>query len=923
MSEPQSDFAAQFCAVTGHPPFPWQTELFARFTNGIIDRSLDIPTGLGKTAVMAVWLLARAHGAAVPRRLVYVVDRRAVVDQATQVATDLRLAVDRNPELRRALGLDDGSLPISTLRGQYIDNREWLEDPSTPAIIVGTVDMIGSRLLFEGYGTSRKMRPYHAGLLGADVLAVLDEAHLVPPFEKLLEVIADGSSTFGPREKADRELVPPFRLLSLSATGRAHSGRSLVLQDADLGHPDVRRRLDAPKRLTVHPPTEQALEDALAEQAWRLTSGGQHPLRIVVFCDKREVARKAKAAVEKLAKGDKAHSIPEILVDTELFVGGRRVFERQAAAERLEKLGFIAGKTSERLRPAFLFATSAAEVGVDLDADHMVSDLVAWERMVQRLGRVNRRGDGKAEVVVVEELPSKELESGRRKTPDDRSVKETAAVADAERARAVRQLFDRLPRKDGAPDASPGALRLLKLSAAEDADVARLLGDGTTPAPLKPVLSRALIDAWSMTSLDEHPGRPEIGPWLRGWVDETPQTSVVWRRYLPVRTTGAATKNEVQGFFEAAEPHVSEVLETETFHIVDWLSTRVRKLKQTPANKDEQGGRMPVRGSDIVAILLTPSGDLRQRVRLDDLDFDSSKDPKHQKERKAIVERALKGATLVLDARIGGLSTDGLLNGESEHLPRTSDDDGAPWPGVAFRVRRVEAAEANGIEEKAKDWKESFRLVIDTSENGDARAWLVVENATSEERRSTGPPQTVDEHQVWAERRARRLATNLCLPEPCAEMLAVAASLHDEGKRNKRWQRAFNAAKDGLAYAKTRGPVNTALLDGYRHEFGSLPTAALHPRLTALSEELQDLSLHAIAAHHGFARPIIRTDGCDDAPPSALEERAYEVALRFSRLQRRWGPWGLAWWEALMRAADQQASRENETTKRTPVKGSN
>lgn len=49
----------------------------------------------------------------------------------------------------------------------------------------------------------------------------------------------------------------------------------------------------------------------------------------------------------------------------------------------------------------FLVATSAGKVGVDLDADHMICDLVEWERMVQRLGRVNRRGDGGAKVVVV------------------------------------------------------------------------------------------------------------------------------------------------------------------------------------------------------------------------------------------------------------------------------------------------------------------------------------------------------------------------------------------------------------------------------------------------------------------------------------------------------------------------------------------
>jgi CRISPR-associated endonuclease/helicase Cas3 len=80
----------------------------------------------------------------------------------------------------------------------------------------------------------------------------------------------------------------------------------------------------------------------------------------------------------------------------------------------------------------------------------------------------------------------------------------------------------------------------------------------------------------------------------------------------------------------------------------------------------------------------------------------------------------------------------------------------------------------------------------------------------------------------------------------------------------------------------------------------------------ALPEGWRDLVLHLIAAHHGQARPVIGTRGCEDAPPSVLEERARAVALRFALLQRRWGPWGLAWWEALLRAADQQASRDND-----------
>ena len=143
------DFDEAFEALTGHAPFPWQRRLFERMRAGDLPPAVDIPTGLGKTAVMAIWLLARAAGASLPRRLVYVVDRRAVVDQATDFAEQIRKRL-QEPALgsvRRELGLTGRALPISTLRGQHVDNREWLEDPAAPAIIVGTVDMIGSPLL--------------------------------------------------------------------------------------------------------------------------------------------------------------------------------------------------------------------------------------------------------------------------------------------------------------------------------------------------------------------------------------------------------------------------------------------------------------------------------------------------------------------------------------------------------------------------------------------------------------------------------------------------------------------------------------------------------------------------------------------------------------------------------------------------------
>jgi CRISPR-associated endonuclease/helicase Cas3 len=92
---------------------------------------------------------------------------------------------------------------------------------------------------------------------------------------------------------------------------------------------------------------------------------------------------------------------------------------------------------------------------------------------------------------------------------------------------------------------------------------------------------------------------------------------------------------------------------------------------------------------------------------------------------------------------------------------------------------------------------------------------------------------------------------------------------------------------------------------------GSLPRVERDARFKELSPELRELCLHLIAAHHGFARPLLRTDGAEE-PPSVLVRRAQDIALRFARLERIWGPWGLAWWEALLRAADQRASRRND-----------
>lgn len=898
-------------------PFPWQRKLLRCFSQGRIPGHLDIPTGLGKTSVMAIWLVARALGADLPRRLVYVIDRRAVVDQSTDVAVQLRDYVDRKPEFKSALGLSS-PLPISTLRGQHIDNREWLKDPTLPVIIVGTVDMIGSRLLFEGYGTTPKMRPYQAGLLGSDVLVVLDEAHLVPPFEKLLKAIAIGTSTFGPQNGL-AELIPPFRLMTLTATARSNGGVPFGLTPEDLEHEVAKRRLHATKRLRLEPLSDsRKLSETLAYQAWELADNGRSAKRIIVFCDKPKDAEKARATVDKWAKDNRRRGFTSCEVDTELFVGGRRVYEREEAAKWLKERGFIpdweeepetgiqqmrpgllsdAGPKAQR--PTFVFATSAGEVGIDLDADHMVCDLVAWERMVQRLGRVNRRGEGCASVTVVH----------------------TEQNSENTQLKALK----RLPEEDGVFDASPEAIRSLKERAKTDAVLKQVLDDASTKPPLHPALSRALLDAWSMTSLKKHTGRPNVQPWLRGWDEDPPQTTIVWRKHLPVRMgENLTSKKEIEDYFEAAAPHMSEKLETYTSEVFAWTQKRATALLRT--SSDEEGSESKA-ANDTVAIVLNAAGEMKDTFSLKDFDV-SRFDTKTRRKKKEEIESVLAGATLVMDARMAGLSEGGRLNYTESPPPRTADaDHGNEWltsddgvPVTRFRVQEIvddEQGDAD-IPAPVAGWRQCFRFATELSEDGEERQWLAVykwrDNASMEDDRSTGagPPQLLEEHQQRTKECARAIAKKIGLPNDYTEMLVTAAMLHDEGKRSQHWQRAFNAPQDGGIYAKTSGPINYRLLGGYRHEFGSLAHAENDASLVSLPDDLRDLALHLVASHHGFARPVIRVDGCDDAPPSVLEERAQEVAMRFARLQKCWGPWGLAWWESMLRSADWQASGENE-----------
>ena len=869
--------------------------LLGCFVDGDLPAAVDVPTGLGKTSVMALWLMALAAGADVPRRLVYVVDRRAIVDHATRFAERLRRNVP-STTLARDLGLGERPLPISTPRGGAADNRDWLEDPSKPAIVVGTVDSIGSRLLFAGYGVSRPMRPYYAGFLGADTLVVLDEAHLCPSFEALLRDLADRrDSAFGPTGRAAQRTAaapPPFRVMSLSATGRelpGAGGRVFRLRDDDHDERPVRERLTARKRMALIP-VSGSLADQLARRAIELADGP--PARVLVCCDSRSVARAVKDRIERVI-GAAAHAKRGTGRSAcELLVGERRACEQEALERWLEHHGFLDPAQSAPRAPAVVVATSAGEVGVDLDADHLVCDLVAHERMVQRLGRVNRRGGAKRSARVDVLIPP---------------TRERDAAVFAARTAALAEL----PRgADGRHDVSPLAMARLRSRRAH----ASLIERATTPAPLYPELTRPDVEAWTLTSLKEHPGRPEVEPWLRGWGErEEPRVAVVWRGHLPrLRAGGAffAPAKLVESFFQSAPIHASERLEAESSHVWTWLLARAERVRRRQSFDHDHAAP-----NDIIAVVLDRAGEFVAAATRYELLAAAHN-------RTGVWRALATGATLVVHSAVGGLAG-GMLDEDSDGPVATADADEA-WQGirerpdserpmVRFRVQRL-AARPDGEGLAGVDlagWRHVRTFETDFDGDGGLCGGLAVfawPGAGADENSQSLPAdlQTLGDHAEQVVARVRAIAARLNLAAADTDALIWAARLHDEGKAGRSWQDAMNAPEDGRPYAKTRGSGDQRLLAGFRHEFGSLLKAEQAP----LPAETRDLILHLVAAHHGHARPLIATGGCEEAPPSVLEASAGAAALRYARLQRRYGLWGLAWREAILRAADQSASRD-------------
>jgi CRISPR-associated endonuclease/helicase Cas3 len=830
--------------------YRWQEEIFEKLIEGDWPRDVCLPTGMGKTSIMVLWLLALAwvalHGEgarSVARRLVWVVDRRVVVDQATKVAERLTVQIRDNPELRdlkAALGglsATGEGLAVSTLRGELADNKDWSRDPSRPAVVIGTVDMVGSRLLFSGYGDGKYWRPQHAGLLGHDAVIVNDESHLTPAFAALLQRVAELQNDSA------------FQVMRLSATPRGTGARWPDSVQTDVEErEEFRKRFEAPKRLFMHAVPKRELE----QEMFRLATMDGTATRVLLFVRQPEEAAKFAGRFETQFGPGRVS----------LLTGTMRGWER----DRLAKDDATFGVFLKRENPAeryWLVATSAAEVGVDLTSDLLITDLETADHLIQRFGRLNRFGETQGVAHLVYAPPDEKQERERRALEHFAGL---PGSAEAGCDISCRSLHERQPPPD---------------SLSEE--------------PLQARLDSRLIDLWSQTSARRSGSVPPVADWLHGKPDQdVPEAQIAWRREVRLLAEGDVNEDELENAFGHYPVLAREKLKEPATRVWDKLEKlppeelaicilsdgtvrrrRIGELVDRPEDLKYATVLLPPGCGAVIRGMFQPSGASSERYDVADLE-----DEEDRKRYPDEVDRK----------RYVAVSTDGQW--VLTQLGATNPEP--PADSIEAFVRN------HGL-------KEAARVEIPSGESkGDEgpRTYLVYARKTRQET-AVERKIKLHEHTAAVADLARKMADKVGLRD-LVDVYEIAGRLHDVGKADPIWQAAVGGCIDD-PLAKPTKQFAPGRLGGFRHEFSSLRRAE--------KAELDELALHLIASHHGWSRPFFPRRAYERREVRKSEQTALECARRFGRLQRRWGAWRLAYLEAVFKAADGLVSEKEKREK--------
>ena len=539
-----------FAKATGFCPHEYQARLACgeRGSRGYDDwlsdgnacesMLIEIPTGFGKTgAVVLAWLwnrVLKCHDDW-PRRLVYCLPMRTLVEQTFQ-NTHRWL---ENLELSDEVGLH-------VLMGGE-DAGEWDIHPERNAVLLGTQDMLLSRALNRGYGTSRYRWPMHFGLLNNDCLWVMDEVQLMGAglwtsaqldwmrtdrFKSLKPCFTWWmSATIHPTflETLDRkkaELPTPTRV-RLGERDQAHE----ILQARRPCRPwkppvstrKTRKRESAGEKL---PAFARALAEAVIGEH-------QEASLSLVVCNTVSVAQKVYAAVSNTYTGTS---------DVVLLTSRFRAKDREDNQDKL--LAFEASRKRAVTHgpisvPGLIcVSTQVIEAGVDISARRLWSEIAPWPSAVQRLGRLNRDGrlNGDARAWFWEG-PGKPKRSARFIGPYEaeavklghRLVNDLAAEYEFDETVSAKDVLARLSTRD---------------------ELNGMVEKALTPAP-EPCPRAIDVHGLFSTEPDVFGGFTDVSPFVRNQ-DENADVTVFWREWKSAaelrrseRLTGSAfTRDE-------------------------------------------------------------------------------------------------------------------------------------------------------------------------------------------------------------------------------------------------------------------------------------------------------------------------------------------------------------------------------------------
>ncbi len=970
------DFARFFEEVNGHKPFPWQRRLLHHILEkqGNWPRILDLPTGSGKTAAIdiAVFHLAleadRAKARQAPVRIAFVVDRRLVVDDAFARARRLEGALrqptgpvtTRVAERLKRLAGDGPPLIVRRLRGGIPREDDWARTPSQPTVLCSTVDQIGSRLLFRGYGVSDSMKPVHAGLFGSDCLLLLDEAHLAEPFRQALGWV----EAYRSGKWRESDTVAPWCVALLTATPGAGNENTFPLDDDDRSHPVLKRRLSVSKPARLICPTNSrtgrevgarvkgeadghgATDVVLRTTAMvgevkralehfkRAANGALAPAVAVVV---NRVAR-ARAVFEGLKEELKEEIHSGVVSQPILMIGPARPIDRDDLAGALEPIRtrlWREGESRVLDRSIIVVATQCIEAGVDVDFDGLISEAAPLDALRQRFGRLNRSGRDLAPYAAIVGLRA------------DVAARQDDPVYGMAIQAAWKQL-EEASKANGGHGVDFGV----------NAFVLRMEADALAPRADAPVLLPAHVDLLSHTSPIPAPD-PDVALYLHGPNRQPDAITIVWRADID---PSKQEDEEVRRLLTLVPPRSPEAIELPIWAVRRWLVRRGETADQladiagAEPEDDESGILVRAakklfrwRGDDDLSRWISPAELQPGDTVVAPSDYGGVDQFGWSPESQEAVRDIAQEATRLFAGRRSAVRVAPGLVGES-----VSDDALAHalaraasgrWHDVRTALSELPLPEPIRNELEALSNARAGRVIAYTDAYGvddldRARGVVFVAplgikgggededgrpNATEDDAAGSIPGfrLTLAEHHQDVGDKAQAFGRAAGLPEARVADLRLAGLLHDGGKADPRFQAWLYygdplgpepdqiLAKSGRTLPRAARQVS-GLPDNWRHEALSVRLARADSRLAEANDP--DLVLWLIGTHHGYGRPLFPhhdpTERASDVGPQSLafDWQGLDWASLFVQLKARYGVWELARMEAILRLADHRAS---------------